>query len=72
MNQTEKYMEVVMFTYLPDKFTARFDNGVICEWYAASYKAANRMFKMFASFEGHGILYINDTAIRESGQRIEK
>lgn len=51
------------------RFTACFDNGVICEFGSFSYKAANRRFKFLASYEGHGILYINDTVIRESGKK---
>ena len=53
------------------KFTACFDSGVVSVFEAVSYKSGNRWFKFKASYEGHGVLYINGKKIRESGQGIK-
>lgn len=51
------------------KLRAYFDNGVVCEWWSLSWKAAKRRFNMIAQFEGHGKLYLEDKfLVRESGK----
>jgi len=54
------------------KFKAVFDNGVIIEWHhPQTWRNIFHLFKLAGVREGRGVLFCNETPVRETGIRKE-
>lgn len=51
-------------------FRAVFDDGVVCIWHPPqTWRHVFHSFKLAGAFEGHGFLFCNGVAIRETGKK---